>query len=592
MLLALLLSTVALDGSEPTVELWQAADVLVDPGGRRSFEEVSAAPAADGFQRWTRRGPPNLGFTRDALWMRVTLRNDSDRPLERWLEVDNANIDEVQLHDPRGPVPFRVQGQQQPMSSRELTRRSPTFRVVLAPGEERTLWLRGGGENEVVLGARLQTSEAIQEFDSRAGVLLGVLSGMMLAMALAAAFIFAFVRQIQYVYYFAYTLGMVVWLSLVDGTVELFLPASVGPLPRGVFYVAYLPLFFYSLFQWELLELAHQRRRWPKLIVVVGLLLPVVGLASAVLGGHRVQNQVTVPYALGMMVLGAVVGLARMRDGVPAARYFVIANAALVVGVGLTFLTALGELPLRYFPYIHFGYAFDALCFGAALAADARERNQHISALHAAGQRFVPFEFLALLGKKELPEVRQGDRIQREMTVLFADVRDFTTLTEKSSPEETMALVNEYLGALEPAIRRHQGFIDKYIGDAVMALFEAPSAAVNAALDGLEALQAVNTRRAERGAPPIRIGVGIHAGPLVLGTVGSGERLSCTVLGDTVNLASRVEGLTKQYGEPVLVTAAVARTLEPTLVTRAVDRVVVKGKTESVEVLAVTRARA
>ncbi|MBD9641471.1 PAS domain S-box protein [Ensifer sp. ENS07] len=199
--------------------------------------------------------------------------------------------------------------------------------------------------------------------------------------------------------------------------------------------------------------------------------------------------------------------------------------------------------------------------------------------------RFVPRQFLEQLGKERITDVALGDQVQRLMTVLFADIRDFTRLSETMSPAQTFAFVNEYLGVTGPAITRHRGVVDKFVGDAVMALFpERADDAVEAALDMFAQLETLNRKRAERGEPPVEIGIGIHTGVLMLGTIGAADRMDTTVISDAVNLASRVENLTKTYRVPLILTEATVRELhDPAAISmRRIDRVLVQGKSQPV----------
>lgn len=218
--------------------------------------------------------------------------------------------------------------------------------------------------------------------------------------------------------------------------------------------------------------------------------------------------------------------------------------------------------------------------------ADLKTRNRQLNEMNNAIQRFVPVEFLAHLGREDIRQVQRGDQNQREMTTFFSDVRSFTSLVERMTPAQTMQFVNRYLNAMEPPISKHNGFIDKYIGDAVMALFDQPDDALQAAISCLKALEAYNTERAAENEAPVHIGIGLHTGTLMLGTVGSEKRLSCTVLGDSVNLASRIEGLTKEYGASLLITGHTRdRLRDPQRYSmQHIDRVAAKGKTEAVDI--------
>ncbi|MEG4534499.1 adenylate/guanylate cyclase domain-containing protein [Microcoleus sp. D2_18a_D3] len=201
--------------------------------------------------------------------------------------------------------------------------------------------------------------------------------------------------------------------------------------------------------------------------------------------------------------------------------------------------------------------------------------------------RFVPHQFLNLLGYESIIDVNLGDQVQQEMSVLFSDIRDFTTLSETMNPQENFKFINAYLSRMEPAITSNNGFIDKYIGDAIMALFsDFADDAVKAGIAMLNILKNYNEYRQEVGYVPMRIGIGINSGSLMLGTVGGKSRMDSTVISDAVNLASRIEGLTKDYGVPLLISQqTLERLRNPNdYAIRIVDKVQVKGKSQYVVV--------
>jgi class 3 adenylate cyclase len=208
-----------------------------------------------------------------------------------------------------------------------------------------------------------------------------------------------------------------------------------------------------------------------------------------------------------------------------------------------------------------------------------------LTKLNAAYERFVPADFMKLLGEPNVVRVGLGDGVEREVTVGFADIRGFTSLSETLRPEETFRMVNEYLEVAVPIIEEHGGIVDKYIGDGVMTLFpDDPGAAVRANLQLLVELERFNDERETTGAPRLDPCIGLHTGRLMLGTVGTSRRMNGTAIGDTVNLASRVERLTRLYGARLLVTESVWETLDPLVRPRArlVDRVRAAGKTEPI----------
>ena len=221
----------------------------------------------------------------------------------------------------------------------------------------------------------------------------------------------------------------------------------------------------------------------------------------------------------------------------------------------------------------------------AKLYAEVRQNESRLLQLNQAFERFVPSEFLRFLKKQSIVDVQLGDQVEQEMSVLFSDIRSFTTLSEQMNPEENFSFINSYLSYISPVIREHQGFIDKYIGDAIMALFSGGADnAVKAGIAMLNKLVEYNQHRTASGYKPIAIGIGISTGLLRLGTVGEPNRLDATVISDAVNLASRTEGLTKSYGISFLITDKTFNRLQnPTdYAIRRIDEVKVKGKSEYV----------
>lgn len=213
-----------------------------------------------------------------------------------------------------------------------------------------------------------------------------------------------------------------------------------------------------------------------------------------------------------------------------------------------------------------------------------------LAKINVANGRFVPHEFLRFLGHESIVDVKLGDQVQKNMTILFSDIRSFTTLSEAMSPHENFNFINDYLSRVSPAIRANNGFIDKYIGDAVMALFpQLADDAVKSAIEMQKQVNLYNEYRQQKGDIPIAIGIGLHTGSLMLGTVGEPERMQGTVISDAVNLASRLEGLTKLYGAGIVISEQTLSSLnhEEQYSYRFLDRVMVQGKKIAVAVFEV-----
>jgi adenylate cyclase len=227
-------------------------------------------------------------------------------------------------------------------------------------------------------------------------------------------------------------------------------------------------------------------------------------------------------------------------------------------------------------------YALDTVF---ALFVESRAKAR-VSALFG---QYVPPRVVEALA--ENPELASMEGESRDMSVLFSDVRDFTTISEGLSAQALSALMNDYLSKMTRAIQAHDGTVDKYIGDAIMAFWGAPLprpdhalGAVRTALAMQEAARGLREDYARRGWPALHVGIGVNSGVMNVGNMGSEFRRAYTVLGDAVNLASRLEALTKQYGVGVLVSESTRAATEDRVHYRELDRIQVKGKAKAVSI--------
>lgn len=263
------------------------------------------------------------------------------------------------------------------------------------------------------------------------------------------------------------------------------------------------------------------------------------------------------------------------------------------VGFGMfaPFMALDGLLSLGLFPqsvfFFHSGILLMVMALSVILVRRFARVYRQLGETNLSLSRFVPMAFLHYLGRESITDVQLGDQTQTTMTILFADIRAFTSLSEQLTPEETFTFLNDYLGRVGPIIRQHHGFVDKYIGDGLMALFpRTPEDAVQAAITMQQEVARFNQERIAQGTFSIRIGVGIHTGLMMLGTVGEEKRIESTVISDAVNLASRIEGLTKEYGAGILISEATLRGIPRPgrYHCRFLDRVQVKGKQVAVSI--------
>lgn len=306
-------------------------------------------------------------------------------------------------------------------------------------------------------------------------------------------------------------------------------------------------------------------------------------------------HYIVIPFAV-LLILSIVISFILWRKGDASAGY-------LCLSFILPFLT----LPLALATYFIFdgfnwifmlvlsssaGFLFLSMfvTFGFAVAQNMNDLKKFAleqqMRLTEAYQRFVPKQLLTNLNKDSILDVQLGDQVQKEMSILFSDIRSFTTLSESMLPEENFKFVNTYLSKMGPIVRENNGYIDKFIGDAIMALFEkSPDDAVRTSVKMLDALREYNKVRIREGNDPIRIGIGVNTGMMMLGTLGESDRMEGSVISDAVNIAARLEGLTKLYKTPLLISGETLLKIDDSIFeTRLIDKVAVKGKVKPIMV--------
>jgi len=232
----------------------------------------------------------------------------------------------------------------------------------------------------------------------------------------------------------------------------------------------------------------------------------------------------------------------------------------------------------------------DLKCNFNGMADKIQNYQDHLLKLNQSMERFVPEAFLTFLSKESIIDVELGDQIQKEMTIMFSDIRGFTTISEHLTPKQTFNFLNDYLSRIAPIIRRHGGFIDKYVGDGIMAIFPGRvDDAVRCALDMVLEIRKLNIEREKEKLLPIATGTGIHCGTMMMGTIGEAKRMQTTVIADSVNLASRLENMTKETGSLLLISRDVYNRLEDSdaFMTRFIGTTNFKGKEEKIGVFEV-----
>lgn len=216
---------------------------------------------------------------------------------------------------------------------------------------------------------------------------------------------------------------------------------------------------------------------------------------------------------------------------------------------------------------------------------EANEREEAMRRIYEITGKFVPYEFIGSLGHKVITDIKLGDQVEKIVTVLFSDIRNYTTLSEKMTPEENFSFVCSFNERMGPIIRKHNGFINQYLGDAIMAIFPGEASdALSAAVEMQLELLKFNEERKSENKPAIQIGVGMHTGPLIMGITGDNDRMDATTISDTVNTASRIENLTKYYKASIIISENTLEQIQnkENFLLRPLGKVQVKGRHEPV----------
>ncbi|MCB1139129.1 MAG: adenylate/guanylate cyclase domain-containing protein [Leptospiraceae bacterium] len=424
-----------------------------------------------------------------------------------------------------------------------------------------------------------------------------VLSTVYLFFGLYHLVIFSRRRQDSYNLFFG-LFCFVLALDSVTGTLQLHRAIAETAWINRIKYFSQsllIPLFFYFLHRYF-----HPEERTPLLLRIFGYSLAGTGVLFLIIPFRYTEPLLTIFHFLAIPALlyaiffiGRII-LLRKRDSL----LFGI-SIFILIGSGLWGIvdSELFHTGLHLLPY---GFLFCILSLIFILANrfltvhnESERLNQELTEQKNAFHRFVPTQFLNHLGRSSPVEVMAGDSVLREMTVLFCDIRSFTALAEGSGPEETFSILNGHLQQMEPCIYRHGGFVDKYVGDAILSLFSddrkssasqpnSAHRAVSAAIEMAKvARSAENMRPRSSGGNYLPgFGIGINSGSLVLGTVGSPSRIDTTVIGDTVNTCSRMESLTIHYGCPILISGFTRQRLGEgrSFHLRQVDEVYLRGK--------------
>ncbi|MDH5655426.1 MAG: hypothetical protein OEZ34_05930 [Spirochaetia bacterium] len=561
-----------------------------------SIDDVSA-PDFQGFQKSDKKYPA-FGATKSAYWLRFRLQ-DGDPPeiakTSQWmLFIEYPPLDDVIFFRKKaGKWEKTMTGDTRPFHTREINNRFFGFRLSdLSAGQDYYIRVKTAGAMNLPLMVLESNDFAKRNADTNLGY--GIYFGIMIVMILYNFLIYLSLRDSVYIYYCAFIFGVILMIFCANGyAFQYFWPdypifANHMVMSSG-FLMSAASLFYFRKF----LRLSEHSPVLEKIFLLLALFGTLMVFISFFIEYKYKYLLFMVSGIIANLFVVPAIAKALIVKYRPA-RFFILAIAAWWLGGIIYILGQVGIIPTNFFieNAPHFGSALEVTLLSLALADRINEANrekiEEQIRLTSSYARFVPREFIELLGKINITEVKLGDAVEKTMTVLFSDIRSFTTISEGLSPGENYAFVNSILKRVGPIVRKNGGFIDKYIGDAVMALFPAsPDEAVTAAIAIQLRLRKLNLIRQRKNLDSIAMGIGIHSGKLMLGTVGEKDRIDGTVISDTVNLTSRLEGLTKLYGASIIISETAFKQLKnrESYHLRILDSVQVKGKSQNVTIL-------
>ena len=540
---------------------------------------------------------PNFGIQSQELWIKVDL--DLSQSVDPIIEAASPLVEEIRFYQYcEGKEISYYQSGMDFLNERLPRHPNYQFPIKHFLGECQ-IFLAIQSNDSLTVPLFYWEKTALQKFDIIRHLLFGLFFGLMISLALYNFLLFLSIQNRAYLWYVFYILTFTIFYLCVYGYFR-FLFGSI--IENGIsFWVMATSIFtaiFALLFGNQFLQIKEIRPQFSKLIywiVLLGILLCIPIKILTIEQGIFISNLYP---GLAITALVAAIFVS-LRAGYKPAIFFAIAWGTLIFSVSLFIAENLGLISGCAFTHYSqiIGTSLEAVLLSLALGfrvndlrikeAEARERilakereALELERVYAKSmQRFVPEQFLKNLDKENILQVKKGDAKSLEMAVLFTDIRGFTSLSETIGTKETFAFLNRYLEIMEPIIESKGGFIDKFIGDAIMALFVEPEKALEAAIAMMEATKEQILPDGSR----LKTGIGIHFGELILGTVGSENRLETTVIGDTVNLASRIESLTKQYSAEILVSADVIKHLPNAKYKwKELDSVTVRGKSKPV----------
>ena len=579
--------------------------VLKDPNGHLSIENVSAQAMQANFSTIPTKNI-NLGLSEATFWIRLPLNFDKKNHESKnlFLKIDRCQLNICRLFIPEDCFVQNGAGHKWRIIDSSITKSkiskntgiscSPIiFDLPVCLQGPKVFYLQihepNGG---LYLPLSLGTEEAINKYSSNKAMGFGMYYGIMLVMLLFNLFLYLFIGEKIRLYYVFYIASVGTYFFLINKIYYQNFNLSVNDYDLLTIIFLFLTIFWGTFFAKSFLNTKANAPFLNKLFIAV-LVLALGTLFLSPILHFLYLNQMGSILGMASPVLIITAGLICWRRGFKPIFYFLLAWIILCISGFIYALTYRGTLPYTIPTFYSFqiGSCIEVIILSFALGQRLQTLRQEKNLIREMFGRYV--------SEKICDEILNGrvpvEGAVKEVTILISDLRDYTHLAESLSPGELVKVTNIYLAAMVKVIEENKGLILNYVGDSIQAVFGAPlpvefhpEKAVLAGLAMRLELKSVNKELKKMGFQSLRHGIGIHTGYVTAANIGSPDRLSYTVSGVTVNIASRLQDLNKQFGTDILISDKTRSLIGTSFYTKSLGKVQVKGLSEHLQVFSLT----
>ncbi len=602
------IKTLEINSERDSYPLGQYLQILKDNERNITFQDILSGKYDDRFLD-NKDQIPNYGYSSSIFWVRFKLKPVNIDLSNYLVDFTYPMMEKTVFYEmnSNGDYKTREYGDHLLFSERELVHRNMVFFLSSSENREPVYYFRMETEGSMRFPLKIWERTAFTESKFKVNYLLGIFYGFFLIMFLFNMLLFYFVKDRSYLYCSLFLLFYGLFNVLQNGVfAEIINPVEFSWKFGLYICLTLVGMIFAILFAISFLHLKKITPVLNKFFIGFMCFIGVMILWSLITKEmFPVRIRILASMLFVWAISNVVAGIATLIKGYRAARFFLAGWIGFIIGVFIFALQSYGIIQSTGFTLysMQISSIFIVILLPVALAdriaiiqaekntaqrlsiiAQEKVIFEHKHALEVqtnmttSFSRFVPVEFLKSLKKENLTDIKLGDQVEKRMTILFSDIRSFTSLSETMSPKDNFKFLNSFLERMVPCILRNHGFVDKFVGDAIMALFpDNPADAISAAIDMQTEIQKMNKDMDIMVEKKISIGIGIHVGDLMLGTIGVTDRMETTVISDAVNVAARMERLTKLYNTGILITGDTLMGLDK-FQSRYLDTVRVKGK--------------